>query len=127
MLQPLQELAYCHHGGQELSQNRPRRFYHKGRRTRHIQAKHPDSGSEPLSPAGPAAYPAPISPLAQQSFRGSSSIPSNFTPPLLPSQYGFDANTNMDREIDPDPDPPHVTRTSHPKLDGMSIFFFRYT
>jgi hypothetical protein len=101
----------------------PRRFYRKGGRTRHIQAKHPDSGSEPLSPAGPAAYPAPISPLAQQSFRGSSSIPSNFTPPLPPSQYGFDVDTNTDREIDADADPPHVTRTSHPKLDGMSIFF----
>ncbi len=105
----------------------PRYFHRKGGRTRHIQAKHPASGSEPPSP-GPAAYTAPISPLPQQSFRGSSPIPSDFTPPLPPSQHGFNTDTNVDGEVDgnvplgDDPDPPHVTRTCHPKLDGMLIF-----
>jgi hypothetical protein len=129
----------------------PRYFKSKSGRTRHIQARHPANGSEPHAPADPI----PSSP--QLSFHDTTPIPSHFTPSLPPSHDEFNADHNLDMDLDPHIDqgymlsehgdevnenpPPggnpdarnqhvpnvsRVTRSFHPKLDGMSIVCYIY-
>ena len=75
----------------------PQHFKTKIGCTRHIQAKHPADGSEPHAP-DTAAQSIPSS--LQLSFHDSSPIPSHIMPSLPPSCDRFNANSNLDMDIE---------------------------
>lgn len=110
----------------------PRHFKSKSGRTRHIQAIHPANGSAPGTAA--SATPPPLQPPPHNSSPAPHtpdtaahiSLPPQ--PPHDPSPVlsydGFDANPNMDIDIEhPHPDASRISRVFHPKLNGMPIFF----
>ena len=73
--------------------------------------------------------PSPVPSHFMPSFHDPSPVPSHFMPSFPPSIDGFnDVDPNIDMDIErPLPDASCITRVFHPKLNGMSIFFFTYT
>ena len=88
----------------------PRYFKSKSGRTRHIQAKHPANRFESHAP-NTVAHSSPIPSLPQPSFHDPSPVPSHFIPSLPPSCDEFNADPNIDTDIEhPLPDTSCITR-----------------
>ena len=76
--------------------------------------------------------PVPSHLMPSESLHDPSPVPSRFMPSPSPSCDGVNTNPNIDTDVEPErspdcPDSSRLTRVFHPKLNGMSIYFFTYT